>query len=167
MKSITPDKHLTAEEVRQLEAILATAPDRDRILFSLLLYTGARASELLNVTKADISLAAKSITIRGLKGSRDRELPLPVKLLEETLALCSDRERPFPISYDRLHDLWQYYRPVKKKLHSLRHTRAIQLQNKTKDLKLVQFVLGHENIQNTMVYLNVAPEKGYLKRSLA
>jgi len=58
----------------------------------------------------------------------------------------------FPISYHRLYQIWHQYRPVAKKFHSLRHTFAIRLYRKTKDLRLVQVALGHRNITNTMIY---------------
>ena len=168
--SLTDEKFLIPSEVTHLESILEKLNQRDQLLFSLLLYTGARASEVLSIEKHDLDHQARDLKLIGLKGSRARRLPLSKHLFNLLTAyianLPADQVKLFTISYDRLHSLWQNIRPVKKKLHSLRHTRAVQLQSTTKDLKLVQYVLGHANIQNTMIYLDVAPDRAYLKKAL-
>ena len=70
----------------------------------------------------------------------------------------------FPIGYHRLRQIWDWYRPVPKKFHSLRHTFAIRLYRKTKDLRLVQVALGHRNITNTMVYADYVYSQQELKK---
>jgi integrase/recombinase XerC len=53
---------------------------------------------------------------------------------------------------------------VHKKLHGLRHTFAIRLYKKTKDIRLVQVALGHRNITNTMVYADYAYSQQELRK---
>ena len=72
----------------------------------------------------------------------------------------------FPISYPRLVQIWQHYRPVHKKFHSLRHTFAIELYKKTKDIRLLQMALGHRNIANTMIYADYVYSQTELRRLL-
>ena len=74
------------------------------------------------------------------------------------------KQRIFPISYIRFHQIWDKYRPCHKKLHSLRHTFAIRLYKKTKDIRLVQFALGHRNIANTMIYADYVYSQEELKK---
>lgn len=64
--------------------------------------------------------------------------------------------RLFPITYSRLKAIWYEYRPVPKKLHSLRHTFAIVQLKKHGRLDVIKRLLGHKNIQNTMVYADYA-----------
>lgn len=127
---------------------------RDILMLELALRTGARAQELLNLRKTDLNSFDETIFIRGIKGSNDREIPLPRKFFEKLLnfAAASASDRLFDISYNRLRDIWALFRPVPKKFHSLRHTFAIRLFKKTKDVRLVQVALGHRNITNTMIY---------------
>ncbi len=40
--------------------------------------------------------------------------------------------------------------------HSLRHTALTRLYEKTKDIRLVQKVVGHSNISTTMIYTHVS-----------
>jgi integrase len=74
--------------------------------------------------------------------------------------------RIFPISYQRLYQIWDHWKPCKKKLHSLRHTFAIELYRRTRDLRLVQMALGHKSINNTMVYADYIYTQEELKKLL-
>jgi integrase len=153
---ITPHKFLTADELTSLKQSLVGRTCRDSLLVELLLATGARVSELLPTTLADLDIAQQTIHIHGLKGSLDRVLPLRPALFNRLLLQAKlTAGKPFPIGYDRAVDIWQMYRPVKKKLHCLRHTFAIELYKKTRDIKLVQRALGHKSINNTMVYMDL------------
>ena len=112
----------------------------------------------------DIDTYEETVFIRGIKGSNDREIPLPKWLFRELLNLTPEGVRIFPISYNRLRQIWQLYRPVPKKFHSLRHTFAIRLYRKTKDIRLVQVALGHRNITNTMIYADYVYSQQELKK---
>ncbi len=154
MNPLTRDKFLSPEEQEHLEKNVASAnPDRDQLLIQLAMATGARAQEILNVNIKDLAESDTSVYIRGLKGSRDREIPLP-KALFIALKSLESEGRLFPISYQRLHQIWQNYRPNGKKFHALRHTFAINLYRRTKDVRLVQLALGHKDLRNTMVYVD-------------
>ena len=153
--SLNRNKYLLDSELERLDHILGSFIEKDPrncLLISLGLHTGARAQELLNLTVEDLNDQDESVFIRGLKGSNDRELPLKKDLYRGLRTKLSPTGRLFPISYHRLYQVWHQYRPVPKKFHSLRHTFAIRLYRKTKDLRLVQVALGHRNITNTMIY---------------
>lgn len=148
---------------------------RDCLLISLALLTGARAQEILNVKYSDVNIYDQSLLIHGLKNSNDREIPIPAKTfkyllqylnIDKSTTLSPElmKQRIFPISYIRFHQIWDKYRPCHKKLHSLRHTFAIRLYKKTKDIRLVQFALGHRNIANTMIYADYVYSQEELKK---
>ncbi len=154
---LNKNKYLLDPEVEKLEEILDSFYDGDSrncLILLLGLRTGARVQELLNLTKNDINPHDKTVFIKGIKGSNDREIPLPPKLFDRLVEYSAgvSGEILFNITYNRLHQIWDKYRPVHKKLHSLRHTFAIRLYKKTKDIRLVQVALGHRNITNTMIY---------------
>lgn len=164
--NINKTKYLNESEQGDLTRVLERSPGRDTTLLFLLLFTGARASEVLNIRPEDVNTHDQSVFIRGLKDSNDREIPLPswlfIRLADESRA--QKGALVFPISYNRLRQIWQLYRPITKKLHSLRHTFAINLYKRTKDLRLVQVALGHRNITNTMVYAEYLYAKDELRR---
>lgn len=167
--SLNKNKYLLPPEVERLEAILETYYEKDLrncLMMLIALKTGARAQEVLNLQKTDINPYDETLYIRGIKGSNDREIPLNHKNFQRVLKLAGQTSdsKLFPISYQRLNQIWDLYRPVPKKFHSLRHTFAIQLYQKTKDLRLVQVALGHRNITNTMIYADYVYSQQELKK---
>lgn len=155
--ALNKNKYLLEPEVERLESMLQKdlkMNTRDCLILTLALKTGARVSELLNLRIDDLNPYDKTILLRGLKGSNDRELPIAPHIFDVLYLYAQTvrRGKIFPIGYHRLRQVWDWYRPCPKKLHSLRHTFAIRLYMRTKDIRLVQVALGHRNIQNTMIY---------------
>jgi integrase/recombinase XerC len=155
--------------VDRLQHILQSFQDKDPrncTLLWLLLHTGGRAQEILNLRGEDLNPFDRTVFIRGIKGSNDREIPLPDWLFERLSRLVPSGPSAmvFPITYNRLRQIWELYRPVHKKLHALRHTFAIRLYKKTRDIRLLQVALGHRNITNTMIYADYTYSQEELRR---
>jgi integrase/recombinase XerC len=157
------DKFLDDDEYASLMITLTREPiTRNKILIQLALATGARASELLNITDKDLNDTFRTVYVRGLKGSDDREIPLSKELYKLLKTLEPGvRGRLFPISYMRLYQIWGEFAPQKgaldsspKTFHSLRHTCAVRMYKKTRDIKVVQTILGHRDLRNTMIYVD-------------
>lgn len=161
-------KHLSDEELAHLKRNTKTSSLRDRTLIHILIHTGARATEVLNITPQDLNHKDKTVFIRGLKNSADRELPLPPRLFEALAALAllnCDTGLVFPIKYQRLKQIWDWHCPVRGKgPHAARHTVGINLYKKTNNLNLVKLVLGHRSIANTMIYSEYVFSKRELKK---
>lgn len=176
--SLNKTKFLNQSEMAHLETLLDKTLDkgefnidfRNALILKLLVCTGARVTEVLNLTKLDLNLEDNSILIHGLKGSRDREIPLPKRVflfLREYSNTVMTSEKIFPINYDTLHSAWKFYRPSKiNKLHGLRHTAALKLYEKTKDIRLTGFLLGHKAMANTQIYVNYQYNNSQLKKAL-
>jgi integrase/recombinase XerC len=167
--SLNKNKYLLEPERLRLEELLDQYLGRETrncLILLLALRTGGRAQELLNLTRADLNSYDETVFIRGLKGSNDREIPLPSKLYQtlSKYAEAQSTNQIFPITYCRLYQIWEHYRTVPKKFHSLRHTFAIRLYQKTKDIRLVQVALGHRNITNTMIYADYVYSQHELKK---
>ena len=156
-------------EVDRLKKIMTDYQETDPrncLLIGLGLRTGGRAQELLNLTLGDLNAYDETVFIRGIKSSNDREIPLHSDFFKRLHRFAGAQEGPllFPISYHRLYQIWEHYRPIPKKFHSLRHTFAIELYQKTKDLRLVQVALGHRNITNTMIYADYVYSQQELRK---
>lgn len=167
--ALNKTKYLLDPEVESLKETLNKFSQKDlrnTLLLELALMTGARATELLNLKKTDLNSYDRTVFVKGLKGSSDRELPLSVPLFTRLVEYAATQpgEKIFDVTYNRLRDIWVAYRPVPKKFHALRHTFAIRLYKKTKDLRLVQLALGHRNITNTMVYADYVYSQNELRK---
>lgn len=167
--SLNKNKYLLPPEKERLMKIIKDhilSDTRNCLILWIALRTGARATEILNIQKNDLNSYDESIFIRGIKNSNDREIPVPSELFKILYRYSESVSgtRVFPITYDRLYQVWELYRPIPKKFHSLRHTFAIELYQKTKDLRLVQVALGHRNITNTMIYADYVYSQQELRK---
>lgn len=178
---ITSEKVLSLEEQKRLMALcrrtVLAGQLRDPLLIMLAFECGMRASEVRGLLIRDFNEQAKTIFIRSLKGSREREIPLKVStsrvlkrfILEANRALSLNQVDPntliFSISYPRLNQIWQEYRPSPRKtFHCLRHSFAVNLYQRTQSIKVVQMALGHKSILNTMVYVDFSYSNIALRR---
>lgn len=166
---LNKNKYLLPPESERLRKILTDFQDKDTrncLMIWTALRTGARAQEVLNIQRSDLNSYDETIFIRGLKNSNDREIPVHSDLFARLHRFAENQggTRVFPITYDRLYQIWELYRPVHKKFHSLRHTFAIELYQKSKDLRLVQVALGHRNITNTMIYADYVYSQQELRK---
>ncbi len=167
--ALNKNKYLLDPEVDHLDRVLGSAREtdpRDTLMLELGLKTGARALELLSLRKVDLNPYDETVFIYGIKGSNDREIPITTDLFQrlQKHAATVKSDLLFEIGYHRLRQIWDWYRPVPKKFHCLRHTFAIRLYRKTKDLRLVQVALGHRNITNTMIYADYVYSQQELKK---
>lgn len=152
---------------------------RDRALVALWVSTGARASELLAATAADVDPGQQLITVIR-KGTRVLQ-PLPAasdafvwfRLCQAQLAglvpagrdepLWWTLRRPFrPLGYDAARVMFNRANTVlgsNWSLHDLRHTAAYRMaRDPMMPLTDVQWVLGHAHLSTTQRYLNPVTE---------
>ncbi len=167
--SLNKNKYLLPPESTKLRQLIQDFMEKDTrncLLLSLALRTGGRAQELLNIQHTDLNTYDQTVYIRGIKGSNDREIPLHPQFFDRFYRYSEQQKtsKIFPITYDRLYQIWDLYRPVPKKFHALRHTFAIELYQKTKDIRLLQVALGHRNITNTMIYADYMYSQQELRR---
>lgn len=166
---LNQNKFLSVQELNQLNLFVQNTNNRDALIIELALNTGARAMELLNLTRSDVKFETQEVYIRGLKGSKDRAIPLKPSLFKKLMHYVSrlNGDIIFDISYQRLDQIWYKYTPnPDKSFKSTRHTFAIELYKRTKDLKLVQTVLGHRSIINTMIYADYVYSTEEMRRIL-
>jgi integrase len=164
-------KFLSDDERKHLESLIEkyrSEDVRNILILELALRTGIRAQEILNLRKEDLLVKQKAIFVRALKGGKNREMPLETKLMQrlKKWADAQPSEALFDIGYRQLVNVWETYRPVKKKFHCLRHTFAIWLYRRTKDLRMVQMALGHRDYKNTMIYLDYVNSTSELRSAI-
>jgi integrase/recombinase XerD len=169
---------LSPEAVEKLLAAPAPADRfflRDRALLETLYATGARASEVVNLTLVDLHLEAGYCKCFG-KGSKQRIVPLGDAAKTALTSYLGGQRGELTQTTDagtvfvskggrRLTRvmLWvlvkKYARraglPAKVSPHTLRHSFATHLLAGGADLRAVQEMLGHSSIRTTQVYTHV------------
>jgi integrase/recombinase XerD len=160
---------LSREEVKAL--LEAPAKLRDRAALAVLYGSGLRVAEATQLKPGDIDARRNVLWVRQGKGRKDRQTLLPAKLLE-LLRLYWRAERPgewlFPVAdgtrsigpkavYLACRAAAQaagIRKPVHP--HSLRHAFATHLLEAGVNLRTIQLLLGHANLETTARYLQVA-----------
>lgn len=171
--------------VPQVERLLA-APRavtplgvRDQAMLELLYATGLRVSELLDLTVSSVNLDLGFLICRG-KGGKQRLVPIGGPARKKVLdyldtarpRLRRGRENSLLFLNRRggrlsRQSFWrilkQYARAVhlegKIGPHSLRHSFATHLLEGGADLRVVQQLLGHADINTTQIYTQVVRER--------
>ncbi len=176
MKKTKPlPKFLTESEIDRLFSVIDTSTKkglRDYTMLYLMLMTGMRVSELLNLQIEDIDFYNSYITVRMGKGRKDRIIPLndSIKaLLKEYLSKTRpkhgifDNENSSKSRRGVLYVIKKYCKKAKieKNItpHTFRHTFATLLLKKGENIRLVQSLLGHSNISTTAIYLHIIDEE--------
>jgi integrase/recombinase XerD len=137
---------------------------RDRLLVELAVKTGMRRAELANLEARDVH--DDFLVIRSGKGGKDRVIPLAPSIAQKLNAFVrgmKPTEKVFKLSapgismkvknFARRAGLEDFH------AHSARHKFAIDLLERGANLKVVQELLGHENLSTTQVYLAVTSER--------
>lgn len=166
---------LSQQEVARL--IDATQTPFQRILLMTLYATGARRAEVARLKVTDIDSERMVVHIRGGKGRKDRDVMLSPALLEALRTYWRGlRRKPtvwlFP--GNRWHTssrpvttkvLWTACRQAALRAglehkhihpHTLRHCFATHLLEAGADLRTIQMLLGHRDLEETTIYLHLS-----------
>ena len=167
-------KILSQEQVAKL-IDSATTPFYRAILMTLYA-TGLRRAELADLKVSDVDSERMVIHVRGGKGRKDRDVMLSPVLLDALRQYWrSLRRRPktwlFP--GNRWHTgerpisskvVWQACREAAESAglgtdvhpHTLRHCFATHLLEAGADLRTIQILLGHRDLEETTIYLHLS-----------
>jgi integrase len=164
-------EHLTETEIEKLLAALKRNRHGPRDwLIGLMIYRhGLRVSEACDLRWDDLDLAARTIVIRRLKGSRDsthyleRDELAGLRRLPRKGAYVFVNERGQPFGRMGIARLIERAGeaaglPVPVHVHMLRHSCGYALANKGMDTRRLQHYLGHASITNTVRYSAMNPE---------
>jgi integrase/recombinase XerC len=148
---------------------------RDKAVVELLYAAGLRVSELCGLDRADLDLAARTVTVLG-KGNRQRRLPIHDRAAS-TLAAWLDAGRAHMVGPQTpagavfvnragrrlgprdVRRILDRRSPVPTHPHALRHSFATHLLDGGADLRVVQELLGHATLQTTQIYTHVSKER--------
>ena len=165
---------LSQPEVARL--IDAAGNSFHRTLLMALYATGVRRAELTHLKISDVDSQRMVIHVQGGKGRKDRDVMLSPKLLKELREHWRRlRQKPrqwlFPGGPQHTNNrpisakvVWNACRNAAKRAgikkpvhpHTLRHCFATHLLEQGADLRNIQILLGHNDLEQTTVYLHVS-----------
>ncbi|MBI4514832.1 MAG: site-specific integrase [Deltaproteobacteria bacterium] len=177
-----PPEYLEPGDLQALlGAIDASTPQgaRDLALLALLVNTGARVQEVVDLDVSDVILGSSPrVRLHG-KGSKIRDCPLwdrTCELLQAWLGLRGDSPTPdsplFPNARGRRLSRWGITYILQKWVkvsgitpsnaranrispHTIRHTTAMELLRASVDISVISAWLGHADLSTTHTYVEI------------
>jgi len=177
-------KHVLS--IKEAEAVLAM-PDlslstgiRDRAILETLYSTGMRRMELIGLHLHDIDTERGTVMIRQGKGKKDRMIPIGERALEWVAKYRDDVRLELATGEDDgslfLTNLGEAFTPNRLtqlvrdhvnaaktgktgSCHLFRHTMATLMLENGADIRFIQAMLGHANLETTQIYTQVSIRK--------
>ncbi|MBE7706068.1 MAG: tyrosine recombinase XerD [Cyanobacteria bacterium SIG30] len=168
--------------VEEIEKILTNKMNsEERAIFELLYATGLRVSELVNLNMIDIDLKENTVRTIG-KGSKERIIPLGKKAKNAIKLYLQERENKIKILNPKYLNKEKVFlnqhggaisrqyvynfikeqgKHINKEIspHTIRHSFATHLLENGADLRIVQELLGHTNIETTQLYTHISKKR--------
>ncbi len=172
---ITQEREPRFLSKEECEILLKNCGEELYPIFFTFLNTGMRRGELLNLEWRDVDFQRKRIKIRVKENwepkTSERDIPMNDKLIEVLKKhkeksrgnFVFTNKRGEQIDKNKLRDKLIKITekcgfPDVTKLHSLRHTFASHLVMSGVDLPTVKKLMGHSDIETTMIYSHLADE---------
>ena len=163
---------LSKKEIKDL--LDKTENIKHRLLIELLYSTGLRLSECINLKYGDLDLDENIGWVRMGKGSKDRIFIISNILKRDLIAYkeeygFSDNGFIFAVNGRKMSPRWIQH-AIKMSaeragidkdvhVHTLRHSFATHLLENGVDIRKIQKLLGHSNLQTTQIYTQVSSEE--------
>ena len=177
-KSIYPRKEyklpsvMSREEVQQVFA--GCLKEKGKLMLQLIYSSGLRLQEMINLSPYDLDSKNLRIKVRSSKGNRDRYTILSPQLLiplrnywlthqnKEFLFVGQNKKSPMSARAVQ----WNMEVALKRagiesdySIHTFRHSFATHLLEAGTDLHTIKELLGHQNIETSMVYLHLSTKR--------
>jgi len=160
---------LSKDEIKKL--IENADTNKSKLIISFLYSSGLRVSELVNLKVQDINLDERTGAVKSGKGKKDRMFIISEKLSEELKKFLSShssyqylfsKEKPLtPRNIQKIMKHTAKKAGMNKKItpHTLRHSFATHLLEAGTDIRYIQELLGHSNLNTTQIYTHVSTEE--------
>ncbi|MEA2054997.1 MAG: tyrosine-type recombinase/integrase [Candidatus Thermoplasmatota archaeon] len=157
---------LNKEEIRKM--IELTLNLKHKLVLTFLYYAGLRLDEVINLKWQDIDFDRDVIHVKVAKGEKERVVFFHPKLKEmlnvrgikkEGIIFVSQRGGKYnKRTIQQIVNRSAKKAGIEKKVtpHTLRHSFATHLLEAGADIRYIQQLLGHKNLQTTQIYTHVA-----------
>lgn len=160
---------LSKEEIKKL--IESAETNKSKLIIQFLYSTGLRVSELVNLKVQDLNLTEKTGIVKQGKGKKDRMFTLSEKSISDIQSYLNEHpnctylfSQTEPLTTRNIQKIIKKTAKkaqIQKKVtpHTLRHSYATHLLESGTDIRIIQMLLGHENLNTTQIYTHVSTEE--------
>jgi site-specific recombinase XerD len=165
-----PRKLPVVASKEELTTLFNQLPLKSKLLVQLIYAAGLRVSEVVALKVGDLELAAGHGWVRDGKGGKDRMIIIPDHLGNEIKKYLAKRKISSGYVFPGRQGDQMSTRNVQKIIkeavsraklskslspHKLRHSFATHLLESGNDVRIIQELLGHANLQTTQIYTHV------------
>ena len=159
---------LSKEEVQRL--FQKSYNLKHKTILAIIYSCGLRVSEMINMKITDIDYERNTIWIRNSKSNKDRQVQLAFQI-QELIKQYTLRYKPKQYLINGMNGGKYSSASIQKMIkatarraaivkditpHALRHSFATHLMENGTDIRFIQHILGHSNIQTTQIYTHVS-----------
>lgn len=163
---------LTKEEVKLLLSSIQNP--KSRLMVTMLYAAGLRVSELTSLKISDLDFSNKVGYVKQGKGRKDRIFNIPENFLAELKAQAEQQKKQqqeflFSGNHGKLgeRNIQKIVERARKKAkiekeihpHTLRHSFATHLLENGIDIRMIQVLLGHNDLSTTQIYAHVSTQQ--------
>ena len=155
-------------ELELLNYFLNNQQGRAYSIVSCLIDLGCRVTELLSLEKRFVDFDNNQINFNDRKNDKAVAVPMTKRVIVIMQSFSMGKkptDKLFGINYSKLNAIWQKARKdlgyADKKfytIHLCRHTCGSRLAQRGVPILLIKDWLGHEDIENTMIYAHLQPK---------
>lgn len=161
------DRVATDEEIKLM---LSNAKPCLKTFLLIALNTGMRRGEILNLRWNQVDFNNKIITVRNTKSKKPRKIPMNKIIVDLLKRLFSTKGNnqfviekpgnsgPYTSISREWYNLMKTTGIIDLRIHDLRHTFATFAIRNGKDVVALKKILGHSDINTTMIYVNILAE---------
>ncbi len=166
-----PKKLPVVASRNELDELFNSLNTKSKLMLELIYASGLRVSEIVSLTIEDFEFEEGHGWVRGGNGGKDRMFIFPIKLGKEIQNYLRKNKIKtgyvFPGQNNKMmttRNVQKIIATAIKKLsitkhltpHKLRHSFATHLLENGTDVRIIQELLGHSNLQTTQIYTHVA-----------
>ncbi len=163
-------KYLSLKERLRFYAVVTTLCERKKLFLLMLMYSGARISEVLNLESHQIHYDEKMVLIISLKkrtSKKNRPVPLPKDYLKTLKVYAKNLTSTRLWSFSRstasryIQNVMQQaqIQGIQACAKGLRHTFGVRAVLDSVPISTIKNWMGHESIKTTEIYLNVVGDE--------
>jgi len=159
-------KVLSKEKIRNLLNSINNV--KHKLMIKMLYSTGIRLQELVNLKRKDLDFDRNIIYVRKGKGAKDRITLLSESIKKDILKYLGSQNfktdylfegkkgKYSKASVEKFLERFSKQLKIKITPHMLRHSFATHLLEAGTDIRYIQRLLGHSNLETTQIYTKVA-----------
>jgi len=159
-------KETFEDELIKVVECICHKPLKMKAILYFMFFTGVRESEIVSLNRKNIDLEKRTAKIYNKKGKSEKIVLFTKKvkgIISDYFSTENEVTNAFNTSTNAINKTFNrlkpYFKDVNLHAHLFRHSYATHLRNEGFSIEDIKELLGHKNIQSTMIYAHANIKK--------